>query len=176
LAAKAGERPEKLRVAYPRIFEVPFTSERKRMTTVHNTPDGQLLYCMKGAIETVLPRCEAAYLQGASMTLNEDMIRRIRDVGERMAADGLRVLVFAYKTMAKGSQVLDESNSESNLMFLGVMGITDPPREEVKEAVQKCGEAGIKVVMITGDHKGTAEAVAQELVELKEKGSHRHRA
>lgn len=169
LAAKAGERPEKLRVAYPRIFEVPFTSERKRMTTVHSTPDGQLLYCTKGALETVLPRCEAAYLQGASVALDEDRIRHIRDVGEQMAKDALRVLVFAYKTMAKGSQVLDESNSESNLIFLGVMGITDPPREEVKEAVQKCGEAGIKVIMITGDHKGTAEAVAQELGLLSSK-------
>ncbi|WP_455284093.1 cation-translocating P-type ATPase, partial [[Eubacterium] cellulosolvens] len=163
VAAKAGQRPEKLRATCPRVYEVPFTSERKRMTTVHNTPEGELLYCMKGALESVLPRCEATYSQGVSSPIGEDMIRRIHSVGEQMARDALRVLVFAYKTVPKGGEVFDESRSESRLVFLGLMGITDPPREEVKEAVQKCDDAGIDVVMITGDHKGTAEAVAQEL-------------
>jgi P-type Ca2+ transporter type 2C len=163
VAAKAGEREEKLRSAYPRVFEVPFTSERKRMTTVHNTPDGQLLCCMKGALEAVLPSCEAAYFQGRHVRLDEGMVRRIHSIGEQMAKDALRVLAFAYKTPPEELQALEESGSERGLVFLGLMGLMDPPREEVKDAVQKCYDAGIKVVMITGDHKGTAQAVAEEL-------------
>ena len=163
VAAKAGEREEKLRSAYPRVFEVPFTSERKRMTTVHNTPDGQLLYCMKGALEAVLPSCEAAYFQGRHVRMDEGTVRRIHRVGEQMAKDALRVLAFAYKTPPEELQALEESGSERGLVFLGLMGLMDPPREEVKDAVQKCYDAGIKVVMITGDHKGTAQAVAEEL-------------
>ena len=163
VAAKAGEREEKLRSAYPRVFEVPFTSERKRMTTVHNTPDGQLLYCMKGALEAVLPSCKAAYFQGRHVRLDEGTVRRIHSVGEQMAKDALRVLAFAYKTPPEELQALEESGSERGLVFLGLMGLMDPPREEVKDAVQKCYDAGIKVVMITGDHKGTAQAVAEEL-------------
>ena len=163
VAAKAGEREEKLRSAYPRVFEVPFTSERKRMTTVHNTPDGQLLYCMKGALEAVLPSCEAAYFQGRHVRIDEGTVRRIHSAGEQMAKDALRVLAFAYKTPPEELQALEESGSERGLVFLGLMGLMDPPREEVKDAVQKCYDAGIKVVMITGDHKGTAQAVAEEL-------------
>ena len=163
VAAKAGEREEKLRSAYPRVFEVPFTSERKRMTTVHNTPDGQLLYCMKGALEAVLPSCEAAYFQGRHVRMDEGTVRRIHSVGEQMAKDALRVLAFAYKTPPEELQALEESGAERGLVFLGLMGLMDPPREEVKDAVQKCYDAGIKVVMITGDHKGTAQAVAEEL-------------
>jgi Ca2+-transporting ATPase len=162
-ATKTGQTAERLKVTHARIFEVPFTSERKRMTTVHNSPDGQLLYCMKGAVEAVLPGCEAAYLQGRTIPIDESATNQIQGVAEQMARDGLRVLAFAYKTTARPRQVVDETNSESDLVFLGLMGMMDPPREEVKEAVQKCNDAGIKVVMITGDHKGTAEAVANEL-------------
>jgi Ca2+-transporting ATPase len=158
-AAKAGERTEKARSVYPRVFEVPFSSERKRMTTVHSTPDGGFLYCMKGALEAVLPNCEAAYVEGSSVHMDERMRRAIQSVGEQMAKDALRVLAFGYKT----TPVLRESDSERGLTFLGLMGLIDPPREEVKDAVQKCYDAGIKVVMITGDHKATAHAVAQEL-------------
>lgn len=163
VASKANERPEKLKSTHLRVNEVPFTSERKRMTTVHNTPDGQLLHCMKGALETVLPSCETTYFQGRSLAMDEDRKRRIHRAGEQMAKDALRVLAFAFKTAPKGSQVTEESNAERGLVFLGLMGMMDPPREGVKEAVQKCGDAGIKVVMITGDHKGTAQAVAHEL-------------
>jgi Ca2+-transporting ATPase len=170
VAAKASERVEKLKADHPRIFEVPFTSERKRMTTVHSTPDGQLLYCIKGAVEAVLPCCETAYLQGRPVPMDEGLMRSIYDAGERMADDGLRVLALAYKTTPRQLQVFEESNSERGLTFLGLVGLMDPPREEVKEAVQKCQDAGIKVVMITGDHKGTAQAVAQELGLLSSRG------
>ena len=162
VAAKTGENAEKLKPAYPRVFEVPFTSERKRMTTVHNTPDGQLLCCMKGALETVLPSCESVYFQGVSVPMDQVMIQRIHDVGEQMASDALRVLAFAYKTMSSAGGNF-ENDSESGLVFLGLMGMMDPPREEVKEAVKICDTAGMKVVMITGDHKATAVAVAREL-------------
>jgi Ca2+-transporting ATPase len=162
VSAKTGENVEKLKLNHPRVFEAPFTSERKRMTTVHNTPEGQLMCCMKGALETVLPSCESMYLQGASVPIDQGMIRRIHNVGEQMANDALRVLAFAYKTMSDAESDL-ENRSEIGLVFLGLMGMIDPPREEVKEAVQKCSTAGMMVVMITGDHKATAEAVAQEL-------------
>lgn len=163
LGAKAGERVERSRGTHPRIFEVPFTSERKRMTTVHRTPDDHLLFCMKGAIEAVLGACTTAYSQGTSIKMDEDTVRFIHEAGEQMAREGLRVLAFAYKTSSNNNEVLNEEVSEFGLTFLGLMGITDPPREEVKEAVQKCKGAGIDVVMITGDHIGTAEAVAREL-------------
>jgi Ca2+-transporting ATPase len=168
IAAKAGEKVERLKLTYPRIFEAPFTSERKRMTTVHNAPDGQLLCCMKGALETVLPSCESAYFEGRSVPMDQAMIRRVHDVGEQMASDALRVLAFAFKAMSNVRSDF-ERNSESGLVFLGLMGMIDPPREEVKEAVRKCDTAGIKVVMITGDHKATAEAVARELGLLSSK-------
>ena len=163
LAAKAGERVDKVRNDNPRVFEVPFTSERKRMTTVHQTPDGPLLYCMKGAIESVLPKCTSVHFQGKSVSLDEDMTRRIHEASDQMVGDALRVLALAYKTAPSTNDTLDEAGSERGLTFLGLVGMFDPPREEVKEAVQKCRDAGIKVVMITGDHKGTAEAVAREL-------------
>ena len=163
LAAKAGERADKVRNDNPRVFEVPFTSERKRMTTVHQTPDGPLLYCMKGAIESVLPKCTSVHFQGKSVSLDEDMTRRIHEASDQMVGDALRVLALAYKTAPSTNDTLDEAGSERGLTFLGLVGMFDPPREEVKEAVQKCRDAGIKVVMITGDHKGTAEAVAREL-------------
>jgi len=162
-AAKARERPEKLNATHPRVFEAPFTSERKRMTTVHRTPDGELLYCMKGALEAVLPSCETAYVEGGPVRMSQEIIRCIHNVADQMTGDALRVLAFAFKTTPSAQQPPNESDSEKDLTFLGLMGMMDPPREEVKEAVQKCGHAGINVIMITGDHKGTAKAVAQEL-------------
>ena len=163
LAAKTNENVGNLRSDYPRIFEVPFTSERKRMTTVHRSPDGQLLYCMKGAVETVLPCCEAVYVQGKSVLLDGNVTRRIHSAAEQMARDALRVLAFAYKTARIDPQDSSEEVSEKGLVFLGLMGMIDPPRDEIKEAIQKCEDAGIRVVMITGDHAGTAEAIAKEL-------------
>jgi len=133
------------------------------MTTVHNTPDGQLLYCMKGALETVLSSCEFVYSQGRPVPMDENAKRRIHGIGEQMGKNALRVLAFAYMSTPAGLQVFKESSSEKGLIFLGLMGMMDPPREEVKEAVQKCHQAGINVVMITGDHRETAQAVANEL-------------
>lgn len=161
VAAKAGEVPERLKANHPRVFEVPFTSERKRMTTIHSTPDGQSLYCMKGALESVLPSCETTYFEGRVIPMDEATRHCIQRVAEQMAKDALRVLAFAYKSTERPD--LEERSAERQLIFLGLMGMMDPPRDEVRDAVQKCADAGIKVVMITGDHKGTAEAVAQEL-------------
>jgi Ca2+-transporting ATPase len=163
VSAKTNETIGKLRSEHPRIFEVPFTSERKLMTTVHRTPDGELLCCMKGALESVLPRCANAYLRGTLVRMDENAVRQIHDASEQMTNDALRVLAFAYKIVSVSNGIPDEESSEHGLIFLGLMGMIDPPREEVKEAIQKCWDAGIKVVMITGDHKGTAEAVAEEL-------------
>jgi Ca2+-transporting ATPase len=163
VSAKTNETIDKLRSEHPRIFEVPFTSERKLMTTVHRTPDGQLLCCMKGALESVLPRCANAYLRGTLVRMDENAVRQIHDASEQMTNDALRVLAFAYNIVSVSNGIPDEESSERGMIFLGLMGMIDPPREEIKEAIQKCWDAGIKVVMITGDHKGTAEAVAEEL-------------
>ncbi len=163
LAAKTNVEGEELRSDNKRVFEVPFTSERKRMTTVHRTTDRQLLFCMKGALESVLPCCKKAYLEGELVPMDSSIIRQVHDIGEQMSSDALRVLAFAYKMTSEDGTTLDESSSERGLVFMGLMGMIDPPREEVKEAIQKCRYAGIKVVMITGDHKGTAQAVAKDL-------------
>jgi Ca2+-transporting ATPase len=170
VAEKAGERTEKLRTTHQRIYEVPFSSERKRMTTVHTTPDGQLLYCMKGALESVLQSTESVYFQGRSLPMDEGAKQHVQRVVEKMAESALRVLAFAYKTAPSTQHAHDDIDAEKGLIFLGVMGMIDPPRDEVKDAVQECYAAGIKVVMITGDHKATATAVARELGLLKPGG------
>jgi len=173
-AAKAGLWKDKLEDMYPRIYEIPFTSERKRMTTIHKSIDGRLLVFMKGAPEMVLERCTHILKDGELKKLNDEDRKVILSVNERMASDALRILGIAYKELA--SNDLDDlvgrekvvEGLEDNMVFLGLVGMIDPPREEAKIAIQLCRKAGIKVVMITGDHKLTAVAVAKELGIIEE--------
>ena len=162
MAAKAGYELDELRRAYPRVGEVPFTSERKRMTTVHRTPEGRLHAYMKGAPEVVLERCDRIWDRGGPRPLTEDDKARIMRANEEMASQALRVLAVAYKELPEGSRI-DESVEEGGFVFLGLMGMIDPPREEAKRALELCKSAGIRTVMITGDHKLTAIAVAREM-------------
>jgi len=165
-AAKAGIRAQEL--VTPRIAEVPFTSERKRMTTVHDTPQGIVAYS-KGAPEIILDSCTRIYADGVERGLTEQDKARILQVNQEMAAGALRVLGVAYKSLPNkelGNEV--EEKVEKGMVWLGLVGMIDPPREEVKQAVALCKQAGIKSVMITGDHKLTAEAIAKELDMLAE--------
>lgn len=167
-ARKAGIGEEELS-KYPRVNEIPFTSERKRMTTVHRMPDSdKMLAAMKGAPEIVLERCKWIMRDGKRVKLTEEEKRKILEVNEKMASEALRNLAVAYKEVKEVPEKIDEREFEKDFIFLGIEGMIDPPREEVKEAIKLCKEAGIKVVMITGDHKLTAVAVARELELLGE--------
>ncbi|MEM1997641.1 MAG: cation-translocating P-type ATPase [Candidatus Bathyarchaeia archaeon] len=161
-AWKAGLRQDEVRRLYPRVSEVPFSSERKLMTTVHLTPEGDRIVCMKGAPERVLEKCTHIYTIAGIRRLTKSIREEILKVNDEMARNALRVLGVAYKRIADHTG-LSEGEIESGMIFLGLMGMMDPPREEAIKAVEVCRRVGIKPVMITGDHKLTAMAVAREL-------------
>jgi Ca2+-transporting ATPase len=162
-ARKAGITEEELNV-YERVNEIPFTSERKRMTTIHTVPEGEkLTVIMKGAPEVVVKMCAYVLENGEIKALSEEKIARILKVNENMAKEGLRNIAVAYKEEKELPGEINEEEFEKNFIFLGIFGMLDPPREEVKEAIRLCKDAGIDVVMITGDHKLTAETIAKEL-------------
>lgn len=162
VAEKAGFRHEELKAAYRRIDEIPFTSERKRMTTIHLTPEGERIAFVKGAPEVIVERCSFIFEAGSERKLTEEDKNRILRVNEEMAREGLRVLGIAYRRIPRNLEILGEE-VESNLVFVGLEGMLDPPREEAVEANAKCRRAGIKTVMITGDHRLTALAIAREI-------------
>jgi Ca2+-transporting ATPase len=141
---------------FPRIFEIPFTSETKRMTTLHRVPEGLIAYS-KGAPEIILDSCQYQLTPNGKINLDISKREEILNAALQLANDAFRVLGVAYK------QDANQENLESNMIFLGLIGIMDPPRPEAKSAIQTCQQAGIKVVMITGDHPVTAQAVASEL-------------
>ncbi len=155
-AAKAGFRKEDLEKKYKRYDEIPFSSERKIMTTMHNI-NGENFAYVKGAPEVVLKSCNNIYENGKIRKLTESKKQEILEINKNFAKNALRVLGFAFKT------VMDKSRAEKNLTFVGLQGMIDPPREEVKEAIRKCKKAGIKVIVITGDHEITAKAVGKEI-------------
>jgi len=154
-SSKAGITRESLEKNYERIDEIPFSSERKMMTTVYKV-DGKKYGYVKGAAEVLVNHCSKVYRDGKEMNLSEKDRNEILKMNELFAKDGLRVLGFAYKEVH--SEV-----SEKNLVFVGLQAMIDTPRPEAKEAVERCRLAGIKTVMVTGDHKATAQAVAKEL-------------
>ncbi len=164
-AAKAGITKKEAEETYPRVHEVPFTSERKRMTTVHKMPEGKIVAYVKGAPEMIIERSTHILKDGKIKKFTAEEKKEILAINEQMANDALRVLGAAYnEDLPKGFiEECDEEDFESNLVFLGLSGMIDPPRAEAKEANARCREAGIKTVMITGDHKLTAVAIAKEL-------------
>jgi len=164
-AAKAGLWQKELSSQSPRIDEIPFSSETKRMTTIHQTPQGKVAYS-KGAPEVILDSCRYIYANGEERQLTEKDKEDVLSVAQTMAGDALRVLGMAYKRLPTNPAVTGAI--EQDMVFVGLAGMIDPPREEVKEAVMLCDLAGIKSVMITGDHKLTAIAIAKELGLLKE--------
>ncbi|MEM3356680.1 MAG: cation-translocating P-type ATPase [Candidatus Bathyarchaeia archaeon] len=162
-AAKAGLEKEALEKSYQRIGEIPFTSERKRMTTIHKTPEGEIHAYMKGAPEIVLERCSRIIEDGKEKKLTEEKKKKILEINENMAGNALRMLGMAYKKLPSDLTKYDEKTVEEEMIFVGLQGMLDPPREEAIEANKKCQKAGIKTVMITGDHKLTAVAIAKEV-------------
>ncbi|MGH8659193.1 MAG: cation-translocating P-type ATPase [Gammaproteobacteria bacterium] len=160
-AAKAGLEKEALERNYPRVDEIQFSSERKRMTTIHERPDGAIAYS-KGAPELILDSCVKALTAQGERSLDGVAVERIRNAAKGMAAEGLRVLGLASKRSA------DKADAEHDMVFLGLIGMMDAPRPEARRAIQTCEQAGIKPIMITGDHPLTAQAVARELTLLKD--------
>ncbi len=145
--------------AYPRLDEIPFDTERMRLSVLQQMPDGPVLYC-KGAPESVLPLCRYRLDGGEIRPLGPEARRGIVQAQDAMAHQGLRVLAFAYRKLAVG---YDRERLEEDLVFAGLAGLEDPPRPEVPEALRRCREAGIKVIMVTGDHPRTAAAIAREI-------------
>jgi len=168
-AAKATMTKKDLENMYPRVREIPFTSERKRMTTIHRPSEAKLIAYMKGAPEVLLERSTRIFNEEGMYTLSAEVRKSIAEVNERMAGEALRVLGLAYRELPEQDpNSIREEEVETNLVFLGLVGMIDPPREEAEEAVEKCRQAGIRTVMITGDHKLTAVAVAKEIGIIEE--------
>lgn len=153
LAYKGGIDPQKLEKKEPRQNELVFDSERKRMSTVNNNT-----LLTKGAPDTVLSVCTHAYYHGKVFKLTDKMKANIMKVNDSWAKEAFRVLAFAYKPMPK-----DTEPKEDKMIFVGLVGMMDPPRREVKEAIEICRSANINVVMITGDHALTAQAVGEQI-------------
>ena len=151
----------------PRVEEVPFDSERKLMTTV-NKNNGKYIVYTKGGVDELLKCCNSFLYKGQVRTNLETYVSWVRENNEKMAREALRVLAFAYKELDHMPSKEEMKTIESNLIFVGMVGMIDPPREEAKKAVEKCKKAGIKTVMITGDHKVTAIAIAKKLGILKD--------
>ena len=146
----------------PRLEEVPFDSDRKLMTTVNKVNDKYIVNT-KGGIDELLNRCTSYIINGEVKTNLNEYAKRIKQENEGMAKDALRVLGCAYKEIDHVPTKQEMETIESNLTFIGMVGMIDPPRQEAKKAVEKCKTAGIKTVMITGDHKITATAIAKKL-------------
>ena len=162
LAGKGRIDAVQWRARAPRIEEWPFSSERKRMTTVHIMPDGRRIAFMKGAPEVVLPRCVSVREGGVDHPLDPVKRAALQTANADMASQALRVLALACKTL-EGNGVLDEDAVERGMILLGYVGMMDPPRDETRDAVATCRAVGIIPVMITGDHRLTATAVAREI-------------
>ena len=161
-ANKFGMSKDKLDEEHPRVAEIPFDSERKMMTTVNKKKDGYKIYT-KGAVESILDRCSHAIIDGKETKLTGDLKAEIIKCNNIMSQKALRVLAFAQKRVKEVPEIMDSKNVEKDLVYVGLVGMIDPPRPEAKEAVKKCFEAGMTPVMITGDNKETAIAIATEL-------------
>ncbi|ACL70941.1 calcium-transporting P-type ATPase, PMR1-type [Halothermothrix orenii] len=161
-AEKAGFTKERLNNDYERIKEFPFDSERKRMSTVHRTPDKKVIAFVKGAPDQILKRCIGYQINGKVKDLDDNVREEIVKQNKEYASQALRVLAVAYKPL-DGENNLHIDNVEKGLIFLGLMGMIDPPRREVADSVKLCKQAGIRPVMITGDYSLTARAIAEEL-------------
>ena len=159
-AQKLGLEQSKLKEEHPRLFEQPFDSDRKRMTTLHEI-DNQYVAFTKGAADEILPLCSQIMINNNVRPITEHDQKQIMQLTKSMSADALRVLGFATKVV---KNIPDAGTDlENNLTFIGVSGMIDPPREEVAESIQTCRDAGIRTIMITGDHKITALAIAKKL-------------
>jgi Ca2+-transporting ATPase len=168
-AEKAGLDNKSLNEHYPRVSEIPFDSTRKRMTTVHRTPEGKLVAYVKGASEMILERC-TKIMDGEVRPITKEDVETNLNAMNMMAADALRVLSMSYKELPDDYDIssLEVEKVENDLVYVGFIGMIDPAREEVPAAIKMAQQAGIRSVMVTGDHKITAVAIAKEIGILHE--------
>ncbi|MDI9619076.1 calcium-transporting P-type ATPase, PMR1-type [Methanothermobacter sp.] len=155
-AEENGYSRKDLEEKYPRLMEIPLDSKRKRMTTINQLADGRYLL-IKGAPEIILGRCSYVDYNGSLRAMDDDELAKWMSRLNDMTSRALRVLALAYRKLPDGDE------EERDLVFAGLVGMMDPPRKEAAEAIETCRKAGIKVVMITGDHRDTAVAIAHEL-------------
>ena len=161
-AASLGLKKEDLVLANPRVGEIPFDSGRKMMSTVHDC-EGTITQFTKGAPDEVLKKCKYVYQDGETVPITDEHIKNIMDENARMGNKALRVFACAYRTYPDKLSEYTPEECEDDLVFIGLTGMIDPVRPEVKAAIQECREAGITPIMITGDHINTATAIAKEL-------------
>lgn len=161
-AAKGNSWRETLEQKQKRIYEIPFDSDRKRMSTIYQEDQELMLYC-KGAPDFILNLCNKIWWNGKIVPLTKKLQDEVFKANVHMTSQALRVLGLAFRQLPNSLNLEEENDLEKELIFVALAGINDPPRATAKEAVKLCKRAGIKTVMITGDHKNTAEAVAREL-------------
>ena len=145
--------------ACKKLDEIPFDVSRRRLSTVHATPEGPMLFC-KGAPEMVIPLCDRILADGEIRPFDSGLRAKVCQAQEAMAGQGLRVIAMSYRPLEDHWQ---RAEVEENLIFAGLAGLEDQPRPEVPEALRKCREAGIAVIMVTGDHPFTARAIGREI-------------
>ncbi len=165
-ADENGYNRKELEKNHERIFEIPLDSERKRMTTV-NKFNGDRYVLTKGAPEIIIERCNMVEEEGKLIQITDENRMEVLDDLKEMTSQALRVLALAYRKLGPEEGFDDKNSLENDLIYVGLVGMMDPPRKEAKEAVALCEKAGIKVVMITGDNKDTATAIASEIGILK---------
>lgn len=162
LASKLGMSPQSLSGLYERVQEFPFDSERKLMSVLMKHQGGRLIFT-KGAPDVLIKECAYILWDDKVIPFTSAIRQQVVQANERMASSALRVLGMAYREVRPEEQVEDECKAESQLVFVGLAGMIDPPRKEARDAIATCRRAGIKTVMITGDHSLTAEAIAHQL-------------
>ncbi len=170
LAIELDINPIEVLNKFERLFELPFDSDRKLMTTV-NMINGKKISITKGAPDVLLSRCDRIEVKNEVLPLNDEQTDKVNHSNLDMANHALRVLAFGYKVLDDNvdAEKLTHDDLENNLTFLGLVGMIDPPREEAKQSIKLCKKAGIKTIMITGDHKNTAIAIAKQLGIIEEK-------
>ena len=169
-AMKAGLTKERIENEFIVEQEFPFDSERKMMTVIVKDKAGRRFIVTKGAPDVLLQVSKQIWWNGREQTMTVAWRKTIQDVIQQMASQALRTIALAYRPLQAHERITSEKEAEKNLVFIGIQGMIDPPRPEVKKAVQQCREAGIKTVMITGDHVLTAKAIAKQLGVLPPNG------
>lgn len=169
LGAKSGITASSLSSLYRRVKEFPFDSDRKRMSVIVEHQGGRLV-CAKGAPDVLMEQCSYILWDGKLVPFTPSLRQKVLDMNETFAGGALRVLGLAYRDLKAGETVESAAEAERNMVFIGLAGMIDPPRSEVRDAIYQCRKAGIKTVMITGDHVTTAQAIADELGMLGKNG------
>lgn len=169
VGAKAGIQKIDMNNSYNRIAELPFDSDRKMMTTFHKEfIENKIVSFTKGAPDIILSRCNRYFVNGSIVQMTQEQLDQVTAINSQFASDALRVLAFAYRGYNQLPQNITTEEIENDLIFVGLMGMIDPARVEALDAIRTCRKAGIKPVMITGDYKDTAVAIAKELGLMKE--------